>query len=85
MVKPFLKFLEQLTNEMRTGCPFKGPFNLTGWEFDKEAVTMLPPIMPEGDFLLIHRLHTAANHTILNSKFFFDIRPVGTAELIKLG
>lgn len=85
MVKPFLQFFDKITPSVRTGCPFEGTFNLSGWEMDKEAATMLPSVMPEGDFILVHRFHTADNHTLINSKFSFEIRPIGTAELIKLG
>lgn len=84
-VQVLMNFMEQFSPDLKTGCPFKHPFNLTAWEFDKWAQQFLPPIMPEGDFLINHRLHKFNNSTLLDAKFFFEIRPIGTAELIKLG
>lgn len=85
VARPFLTFLDKIAPEMKKGCPFNGSMGMTEYEFDKEAVKLMPPMMPEGNFCLDHRFHTLNNQTLLHVKLFFEIRPNGTAELIKLG
>lgn len=85
LVKQFLEFMAQIVPEMKSGCPFSASINLTNFAFDKEVVKFLPSIMPEGKFYLDQRFHTNENHTIFNLKLYFEIRPIGTVQLIKLG
>lgn len=85
MFGSFFKFFDGFIPNLKDGCPYTGVFNLTDWEFDREAPKLLPPIVPEGIFLFHHRIHLANNHTIAEAKFVAESRPIGTAELIKLG
>lgn len=79
------KVFDDYDPHLRKGCPLTGPLNISMWEFDKEAEKFLPPIIPGGTFMLYFRGHDSKNRTLGIVRNFVEVKPVGTAELIKLG
>lgn len=74
-----------MMDALRKGCPIMAAVNISGFEVDGEFKSFLPPIIPEGTFKLILRVHDRNNRTIANIHTIADVKTLGLSDYIKLG
>lgn len=76
-----VRFIAMHDQTLLDGCPLKGPYNMTGLDFNSIVPDFLPAIIPEGNYLYHDHLHSTNNHTYVTSKHLITVKSVGLMDL----
>lgn len=81
MEQRIIKLITMHDKTALEGCPIKGPYNMTKFEFNSVVAEFWPPVVPEGDWLFHDHLHSSTNHTYVAKKIFYHVKSVGVMDL----
>uniref|UniRef100_A0A336MJV0 CSON002151 protein n=1 Tax=Culicoides sonorensis TaxID=179676 RepID=A0A336MJV0_CULSO len=90
---PMLKMIRKLTsnmlpesllNQIRGGCPIT-VINITDYEPNERMRPLLPPVIPNGHFKVVIRVHDPSNHTYYVIEINAELKTLGVSDFIKMG
>uniref|UniRef100_A0A336JX63 CSON007947 protein n=1 Tax=Culicoides sonorensis TaxID=179676 RepID=A0A336JX63_CULSO len=83
--KLLLRFWSKFDSAVMKGCPMNGVANYTNFEFDLQKQSLLPKIVPEGDFIFyVRNFETSTNKTLLELKVSAEVKSKTIMQLSML-